>query len=177
MNGPTGERREIRRRLAALDPLFRDLSGWIIGRYAKAGILDAMPDGSFPVADAVFSRKTRGLFRRPALAYSPRGPVHLSITRPGRLVMAGQDQDNSIADAVAARAILARPQDFPWAQEGTGTSPVPHAALFLLDPVTSDLYIRVTDPATGQTPVLVRPIGPYARENAKLFIAAFEAAR
>lgn len=73
VNGSPEARQELGRRLALLEPLFRDLGAWIIGGYAKAGILDAMPDGSFPVADAKF-RKTRGLLGRTSWTYSPPRP-------------------------------------------------------------------------------------------------------
>lgn len=167
VNGSPEARRELGRRLALLEPLFRDLGAWIIGGYAKAGILDAMPDGSFPVADAKF-RKTRGLLGRTSWTYSPHGPVYLNITRSGRLLLADQEQDTVITEAIKDRTAFAWPQDLPE---------VSHATLFLMRPETSDLYIRTTEPDIPHSPVLVRPLGQYARERAGRFIAAFEATR
>ncbi|UNK47832.1 hypothetical protein [Arthrobacter sulfonylureivorans] len=177
MNDSAAERLELRRRMAVLAPLFRDLGSWIIGSYTKAGILDAMPDASFPVSDGAFSLKTRGFLRRQTWVYSPRGPVYFSITRAGRLILAEQDTDASITDAVCERAQLARPGDFPWATSDAEASGLPEKPLFLMDPITSDLYIKVTARNEYPFPVQVRPVGQYARECAGLFIAAFKAAR
>ncbi|WP_336714844.1 hypothetical protein [Arthrobacter sp. USHLN218] len=177
MNGPADECQELRRRLALLDPLFRDLGAWIIAAYAKAGILDAMPNESFPVADAVFSRKTRGILRRRTWTYSPRGPVYVSTTRTGRLILYGQNPASSITEAVHEQAVLARPGEFPRAQGRQRPRDRPDEPVFLMDPATSDLYIRVTDPAAHPFPQQVRPFGSYARERAGLFIKAFNEAR
>jgi hypothetical protein len=177
VNDSAAKRLELRWRLAVLAPLFRDLGSWIIGSYTNAGILDAMPDAIFPVSDATFSRERRGFLRRQTWVYSPRGPVYFSITRSGRLILAGQDNVASITDAVCERAQLARSGDFPWATSDSEVSGVPEMPLFLVDPITSDLYIKSTARNEYQFPMQVRPVGQYVRESASLFIAAFKATR
>lgn len=71
-------------------------------------------------------------------------------------------------DAVHDKTVFARPQDFPSVHEGAEITSRARCPLFLMDPVTSDLYIRTAYPDARQSPVQIRPLRQYARERASL---------
>jgi hypothetical protein len=45
---------ELKRRIARQVPYLRELGARTLEAYAKAGILEAIPNNSWPVADALF---------------------------------------------------------------------------------------------------------------------------
>ncbi|MFF2318252.1 hypothetical protein ACFVTE_18540 [Arthrobacter sp. NPDC058097] len=51
----------VQRRLDELAPFLRNLGHQTRETYERAGILAVMPDTSFPIADARFSRKDYGM--------------------------------------------------------------------------------------------------------------------
>lgn len=86
--------RELRRRLDAMAPMFHDLGARTLLTYSRSGIPDAVADESFPVSDALFTRK-HGRY-----VCHPHGPVYLYVTRTGELQLAGQGASDSLAHAM-----------------------------------------------------------------------------
>lgn len=162
---------ELKRRLALLAPFFGDLGARILETYAKAGILTAIHDSSFPVSDAVFIRKAQGY------AYHPHGPVYFSITREGELELAGQGAGVPITEAINAYAQLARQQDLEDIGTEDGATEWFPPPRFLLDTDTSRLYIAaVARTKRPNSRTLFIPLEQYMEERAKLFVEAFRAA-
>lgn len=163
------DQRELQRRLESLAPFFQDLGARILESYAAAGILSAMPDGAFPVADALFTRKAGDL------AYHPRGPVYFSITRTGKLELGVAGQGTPLPAALHAYVQMVSHQDLKEAGRpddgATEWFPPPR---FLLDKDTSRLFIESVD-RTGRHPfwTVFMPVEQYLDERSDLFIQAF----
>ncbi|WLQ05812.1 hypothetical protein [Arthrobacter oryzae] len=162
---------ELRRRLELAAPFFRDLGHLVFETYAAAGILNALPDGSFPVADARFHRTAEGL------TYHPHGPVYFTVTRAGELRL-GQDVGIPLTEAIGAYVQLAREQELEDAGPEEGATEGFPPPRLVLDSDTSRLYIadvtRTRQTGSGQGYV---PVEQYIKERARLFVEAFRAAR
>lgn len=161
---------ELKRRLELLAPFLRNLGSRTLGTYAAAGILTALPDGAFPVADARFHRTAEGL------AYHPHGPVYFTITRTGELEL-GQDVGIPISEAMRAYVQLAREQDLEDAGPEEGATEGFPPPRLVLDTDTSRLYI--SDVTLTRQPLSrpgFVPVEQYIEERAQLFVEAFRAA-
>ena len=160
---------ELKRRLKLLAPFFRDLGARTLETYAKAGILAAIPDKSFPVADARFTRKAKGY------AYHPHGPVYFSVTREGELELAGQGAGVPITEAVTAYVQLARQQDLEDSGPDDGATEWFQPPRFVLDTDTSRLSIAARTKRPNSRTLFI-PLEQYMDERAQLFVEAFRAA-
>lgn len=167
---------ELRRRLYAMAPLFREVGERTVETYTRGGILEAVPDNIFPVSDAQFTRK-HGRY-----AYHPHGPVYLYVTRAGELQLAGQGASDSLAHAMLDYAQLARPGELDGrdtVEVATEWFPPPR---FLLDAGTSRLYIAAVHgiaavEGAGLPGPGFLPFEEYVDERAELFVTAFRNAQ
>jgi hypothetical protein len=168
------DRKELKRRLITLAPLFGDLGARTIETYARGGILDAIADGSLPVSDARFTRKNGRYI------YHLQGPVYFYMTRAGELQLAGQHADVSLAEAMLDYAHLGRRgelEDAAVVEGATEWFPPPR---FLLDVEAgaSRLYIAsVSAGIPGQLRPRFLPLEEYVEERARLFVTAFRDAQ
>jgi hypothetical protein len=159
--------RELLRRLDALAPLFGDLGARTVGSYSGAGILEACPDDSFPVSDALFTHK-EGRY-----VYHPHGPVYLYVTRQGELQLAGQGVSETLAQAVLGYTRLAGPGDLEGAAVVEGATEWFPPPRFMVDPDTSGLYIAAVSHSAQLPGPVFLPFEDYVAERTKLFVTAF----
>jgi hypothetical protein len=163
---------ELKRRLDLLAPFLRDLGFRTLESYAVAGILTALPDSAFPVADALFRRTAEGLI------YHPHGPVYFTITRAGELEFGGPGSGVPLTDAIIGYVQLAHEQDLEDAGPEEGATEWFPPPRLVLDTDTARLYIadviRTHQPKSRQSFV---PVEQYIEERAQLFVEAFRAAR
>jgi hypothetical protein len=126
----------VQRRLEELALFLRSLGHQTRETYERVtGVLAAMPDASFPIADARFSRRDDGI------SYHSRGAVYFGITRDGEHTVSGQKEGAALTSALVPYVQVGclldlqgrRPEDIP-----TEWFPRPR---LLLDTVTSDLFI------------------------------------
>jgi hypothetical protein len=162
---------ELKRQLALLTPFFRDLGAKTLGTYAAAGVLAAISNSSFPVADAACTHRAAGV------ACHPHGPVYFSVNREGELELTGQRAGVPITEAISPYVQLARREDLEDVGQAEGATEWFPPPRFLLDPDTHQLLIATVAgakrPSTG---TLFIPVETYIEERAKLFAEAFRAA-
>lgn len=167
-----GHHTDLVRRLEELAPVFGDLGRRTLATYTDAGILAALPDESFPISDAVFTRKP-GRY-----VYHPHGPVYLYVTREGELRFADQAAGVTLAQALARYVQLAGPHglaDAPVVEGATEWFPPPR---FLLDAETSVLHIAsVSGQGQEHSHPGFMPFDAYVEERAGLFVEAYRNAR
>jgi hypothetical protein len=147
-------------------PMFHDLGARTLQTYSRSGILDAVADETFPVSDALFTRK-HGRY-----VCHPHGPVYLYVTRTGMLQLAGQGASDSLAHAMLGFAHLARPGELEGRDVVEGATEWFPPPRFLLAVETSRLYIAAVHAAGFQGPGFL-PFGEYVDERAELFATAF----
>ncbi|MDR6415235.1 hypothetical protein [Pseudarthrobacter sulfonivorans] len=161
---------ELKRQMARQVPHLRELGARTLETYAKAGILEAIPDDSWPVADALFKRRDN------SFTYHPHGAVYLNITRKGELQLALPDGAVPLHDGMIQYMELAREADLDSgpAEGATEWFPPPR---FVLVAETSRLYIEsaALSGSSGITAGLV-PLEQYVEERAQLFVEGFQAA-
>lgn len=167
------EQGELRRRLESLAPFLQDLGARILETYAKAGILTAIPDGTFPVSDALFTR------REGVLAYHSRGPVYFDITREGKLELAGPGGGSPLTAALIPYVQLVHHEDLgETGREDDGATEWYPPPRFLLDTDTTRIFIesvaRTEEPPSR---TVFMPLERYLDERAQLFVQAFRKAR
>lgn len=164
--------RDLRRRLEALTPFFRDLGTRTVQTYSDGGILEAVDGDSFPVADALFTH------RHGRYVYHPHGPVYFYVSRAGDLQLAGQGSGDSLAGALLGYAHLARPgelESLSVVEAATEWFPPPR---FVLDADTSRLYIAAVSATRADLPGPgFLPLEDYVEERAQLFVTAFRNAQ
>lgn len=160
----------VQRRLDELAPFLRSLGHQTRDAYERAGILAAMPDASFPIADARFSRQGEGV------TYQSRGAVYFSITRDGELTLSSPAAAAALTSALIPYVQLGRlldPQDSWPADTPTEWFPPPQ---LLLDIETNDLFIAsVSRRSDSETTMVFVPLEQYITERARLFVEAFKA--
>lgn len=161
---------ELQRRLDELGAFLRGLGDQTRERYERGGILAAMPDASFPIADARFSRQEDGI------SYRSRGAVYFGITRDGELTLAGQKEGGSLTSALSTHVQVGRLQDLQGSiPEDIPTEWFPPPRL-LLDTETSDLFIAsVGRGRDADSRTVFVPLEQYINERARLFVEAFNA--
>lgn len=161
---------EVQHRLGRLAPFLYGLGLMALDLYQAGGILSAIPDESFPVADARFKR------HHDSITYHPRGAVYFTITREGELKVAGQPAGTALTAALAPYVTLGRLRTSQGARtEEAPTEWFPPPRL-LLDNETTELFIASVSPGTepGARTVFV-PLDQYIAERARLFVEAFKA--
>lgn len=160
----------LQRRLDELGAFFRGLGDQTRETYERGGVLAAMPDASFPIADARFSRQDDGI------SYHSRGAVYFGITRDGELTLSGQKEGAGLTSALIPYVQVGRLQDLQGSvPEDIPTEWFPPPRL-LLDTDTSDLFIASVGRGrdSGSRTVFV-PLEQYINERARLFVEAFKA--
>ncbi len=162
---------ERRRRVAALAPYLRELGSRTLEIYAKAGILDALPDKVLPIADALFKRRDDGF------TYHPHGAVYLNITREGELQLALPGGAVPLHEGITKYMQLAREPDLEDASALDGATEWFPPPRFVLVVETSRLYIESVAP-TGRSGISTGLVllDKYANERAQLFVQGFQAA-
>ncbi|QHK20534.1 hypothetical protein GU243_13230 [Pseudarthrobacter psychrotolerans] len=162
---------ELRQRVAALAPFLRELGSRTLETYAKAGILEAIPDNVLPVADALFKRRDDGF------TYHPHGAVYLNITREGELQLALPGGAVPLHEGITKYMQLAREPDLEDASAPDGATEWFPPPRFVLVVETSRLYIESVAPS-GRSDIATGlvPLEKYADERAQLFVEGFRAA-
>lgn len=164
------ENPDLQRCLSGLAQFLDGLGLKVLDRYDSAGILAAMPDQVFPIADARFKRHHH------SVTYHPRGAVYFTITRQGELKMSGQQEGEALTAALAPYVKLGqlRTSQFSRIEEApTEWFPPPR---LLLDTETTDLFIASVSSGTEiSSRTIFVPLEQYIRERARLFVEAFKA--
>ena len=157
--------------MALLVPYLRELGSRTLETYAKAGIPEAIPGNSWPVADALFKRRDN------AYTYHPHGAVYLSITREGDLQFALPDGAVPLHEGVTQYLQLASAADLEDSGSAEGATEWFPPPRFVLVAETSRLYIEsaALSGRSGITAGLV-PLEQYVEERAHLFVEGFKAA-
>ena len=129
-----------------------------------------MPDVSFPIADARFTR------REDRISYYSRGAVYFGVTRGGELTLSGQKDGAPLASALIPYVQMGRLQDLQGSRpEDSPTEWFPPPRL-LLDTETSDLFIASVGRGRGpDSRTVFVPLEQYINERARLFVEAFKA--
>lgn len=158
----------VQRQLDELDPFLRGLGQMTRLIYDNGGILAAMSDDLFPIADARFSRTGD------RVSYHLRGPVYFNVSRQGKLTLSGQKAGVPLTKALRPYVQLGRLRDFQGSKlvdAPTESFPPPR---LLLDSGTAGLLIasRMIDPDSRTVFV---PLEQYVNECARLFVDAFKA--
>jgi hypothetical protein len=170
MDGPDAG--SVRRRLEVLAPLFEDMGTRTRETYAKAGIFEVLADSTFPVSDAAFTR------RGDRYVYHPHGPIYFTVTRLGKLELAGPGAGVPLTEALTPYVQLVGKGEVkdPRTVEGATEWFPPPRLLLLSD--TSELYIAQA--ATAKHMLVgagFLPLGQFVDEKAQLFVEAFRSAR
>ncbi len=161
---------ELRRRLELLVPFLGAVGRRTLETYVAAGVLAALPDLSFPVADARFHRTAGGL------TFHAHGPVYFTLTRAGELQF-GPGSGVPIADAIMRYVQLTREKELEdTGPEENPTEEFPPPRL-VLDADSSRLYIAAVRGHHGLNaqPRFI-PVEQYIEDRAQLFIEAFRSA-
>ncbi|MET3721722.1 MULTISPECIES: hypothetical protein [unclassified Arthrobacter] len=162
---------ELQRRIALLVPFLRELGSRTLKTYAKGGILEAIPDNSWPVADALFKRRDNGF------TYHPHGAVYLNITRDGDLQLALPDGAVPLHEGMTQYMQLAHETDLEDSGPADGATEWFPPPQFVLVAETSRLFIEsaALSGRSGITTGLV-PLEQYVGERAQLFVEGLRAA-
>jgi hypothetical protein len=154
--------------LGGLVPFLDGLGRVALDLYRSGGILAALPDPAFPIADARFTRQNDRIH------YHARGAVYFSITRQGALKLSGHEEAVTLPAALAPYVTLGELRSM----QGSRTEEAPTEWFppprFLLDAEAHDLFIASSarGSGTGSRAVFV-PLEQYIIERARLFVEAF----
>ncbi|MET4592204.1 hypothetical protein [Arthrobacter sp. 754] len=162
---------ELRRRLAPLAPYLRELGLRTLETYAAAGILDAIPGTTYPVADALFTREGENF------TYHPHGAVYLNVTSGGELQLALPHGAVPLQEGITNYLQLAHEPDLENSRPLDGATEWFPPPRFVLVAETSRLYIAAAGSimrAKNTTGFV--PLEQYVSERANLFVEGFLAA-
>jgi hypothetical protein len=159
----------MQHRLGGLVPFLDGLGRVALDLYRSGGILAALPDQAFPIADARFTR------HNDRIHYHARGAVYFSITRHGELKLSGQEEGVTLAATLAPYVTLGELRSM----QGSRTEEAPTEGFppprFLLDAETPNLFIASSASGTGAgARTVFVPVEQYIIERARLFVDAFK---